>query len=300
MKILVADDTALMRTMLSSWLGDFGYEVILAVDGQEAVEKAWDEGIDIGLIDWEMPKLTGLEVCWKLRADPRSRQMHLIVMTANQDSERLIEALDGGADDFLRKPIQAAELLARIRAASRIVSMRAEVMKLMITDILSGVLNRRGFFDAAARVLDARKRSAKTVSLIMADIDFFKRVNDDYGHAAGDAAITAFGQVCTQALKGNGVAGRIGGEEFALLLPNAELKQATEVAEVIRRTVADTAVTSEDTQFHVTVSLGVTPVGAEEITVDDALNRADTALYQAKRSGRNRVVATECNLAVTA
>jgi len=289
MRVLIADDTILMRAMLSEMVREFGHSVVLARDGQEALDKAWEEGFDVAIVDWEMPKLDGIEVCWHLRSDPRSAYAYLILMTANEEPWRQFKALDAGADDFIPKPVNAALLKARLRAAGRLLAMHEQLLELALTDPLTGVFNRRAFLERAEGELARTRRTGRPLSALMCDIDHFKRINDTHGHAAGDEALKRFAACCRAHLRVSDVLGRLGGEEFAILLPETGAGEAVLVAERLREAVAGLEVESEEARFGLTVSIGATAFLCGADTVDRALARADEALYRAKTGGRNRV-----------
>lgn len=287
MRVLIADDTIVMRTMLSSWINDMGFTPVLTADGEEALETAFRDGFDIAVIDWEMPKLTGMEVIRRLKDHPKTAYGHLILVTGRSDQTSLIQALDGGADDFIRKPLVPAELVARLRAGSRIVELRNKIIRMAETDPLTGAANRRAFLKRAEEEqVDARRRQ-RSVSVLLLDIDHFKSVNDTRGHAGGDEALKRLVECCAPVLRPGDLLGRFGGEEFAVLLPETNPYAAVAIAERLRGTIASTAVEHDGASFHITASIGVSAVGPDGL--DAALSRADEALYAAKRAGRNRV-----------
>ncbi|MGI8724226.1 MAG: diguanylate cyclase [Methyloceanibacter sp.] len=207
-------------------------------------------------------------------------------MSTKYDQTTLIEALYSGADDFMGKPPRAEELYARLRAAERIASMQRELINLATTDPLTGLNNRRGFFERATEAC-ARTIPDGKLAAIFLDIDNFKRINNAYGHDTGDEAIRA----CARAAWiENGVVGRLGGDEFALLLEERRLPEAVEIAEDLRARLADKPLVTEKGPITLTWSVGVSEAHPGD-TVDCLLARADAALYDAKITGRNRVVA---------
>ena len=290
MRILIADDTILMRAMLSEQVRAFGHEVILAHDGQDALDKAWNEPFDLALIDWEMPKLDGIEVCWALRTDPRTAYTYLILMTANEEPWRQFKALDAGADDFITKPVNAALLKARLRTGERILSMHEQLLELALTDGLTGIFNRRAFLERAEGELARARRTGHPMTVLQCDIDHFKRINDTYGHAAGDEALRRFVGCCRSHLRVSDAMGRLGGEEFAVLLPETALSDALLVAERLREAVAELEIEHEGARIRFTASIGAAEFLCGGDTVARALARGDEALYRAKEGGRNRVV----------
>ncbi|WP_176025342.1 GGDEF domain-containing protein [Azospirillum argentinense] len=294
MRVLIADDTVLMRTMLSEQVASYGHDVILARDGREALNLAQAESFDIAIIDWEMPRLSGLEVCWLLKADPRTAYSYLILMTSHDEPFYEMKALDAGADDFIHKPVNRAHLKARLKAGGRITEMHRLLVAQAQTDPLTGVANRRALLDRAGEEIQRAQRARQPLSLLIADIDHFKRINDSRGHAAGDEALQRFVRTLDGALRPGDLIGRYGGEEFVVLLPNTALADASVVAERLRQRVAAQEMGSDGDSFRMTASFGVAPVAPDAPGgIDDALRVADAALYRAKAEGRNRVVPSQ-------
>ncbi|MCW2236593.1 GGDEF domain-containing response regulator [Azospirillum canadense] len=301
MRVLIADDTVLMRAILSEQVASYGHEVILARDGQEALDCAWSEPFDIAIIDWEMPRLSGLEVCWHLRADPRTAYAYLILMTAHDDAFYEFKALDAGADDFIHKPVNSAHLKARLKAGGRITAMHRQLLDQARTDPLTGLANRRSVLERADEEIARSRRYGHPLSVVMADIDHFKRINDTYGHAAGDEALRRFAQALRDDLRPCDLLGRYGGEEFVVLLPETGIDDAPLVAERLRALVAALPVVQDGVRFHMTASFGVAAVDAAVMVssptggrgIEPALKEADAALYRAKEAGRNRVVVAD-------
>ena len=292
MRVLIADDTVLMRAMLSEQVASYGHEVILARDGQEALERAKAEPFDIAIIDWEMPRMSGLEVCWHLKADARTAYSYLILMTAHDEPFYEFKALDAGADDFIHKPVNSAHLKARLKAGGRITEMHRLLVAQARTDPLTGAANRRAFLERAGEEMRQAHRSGLPLSLLIADIDHFKRINDSRGHAAGDEALKRFVLALGDALRPGDLIGRYGGEEFVVLLPHTTLEEATAVAERLRQSIAAQEMGPDGDPFRMTASFGVTAVEpGDSGGIDAALRTADSALYRAKAEGRNRVVA---------
>jgi diguanylate cyclase (GGDEF)-like protein len=212
-------------------------------------------------------------------------------MSSDGSHRTLIEALDSGADDFIGKPPLAEELYARLRAAERIASMQRELIRLATIDPLTGVCNRRGFFEQATEACE-RAVATGELSAIILDIDNFKRINDAYGHDTGDQAIRACAR--TAAMK-EGLVGRLGGDEFAMLLEHRTLPQAIEIAEDVRLKLAERPIETDKGAITLTCSIGVSECAAGD-TIDELLRRADAALYDAKAGGRNRVVGAHASL----
>jgi two-component system, cell cycle response regulator len=233
----------------------------------------------------EVRPLCGLELCWSARLLAEARRpLHVITMSSARNVRSLAEALDSGADDFIEKPPSAEELNARLRAAERLTTMQEELIRLAETDPLTGSYNRRAFFNRARNAADQAGRPGG-VSAILADIDYFKRINDQHGHDVGDRAIKAVAAV----LSGEGIAGRLGGEEFGVVLPGFGLAAATALAERLRRSVEALRVPGSTGPLRFSCSFGVS-TWIDGDCVEALIKRADVALYAAKSGGRNRVV----------
>jgi two-component system cell cycle response regulator len=290
MRVAVVDPSRTVAKCLTRLLEPHNHEVISFTDGIEALDhiKA-DEFIDVLIASAELLSMSGPELCWQTRLLARSgRPLYIILMSSNDDRGNLIKALDSGADDFITKPPRAEELCARLRAADRVVSSQRELFRAVTTDFLTGVLSRRAFF-AKAGELFAGLKPGRVLSAIMLDIDYFKRINDTYGHDGGDAVLNALGEAvyreCT-------TIGRLGGEEFAMLLEDTALPDAIETAERLRRKFEAVKVASSERRITFTCSFGVSEWQPND-TIDHLLKRADIALYAAKEAGRNRVVSSD-------
>ncbi|WP_072394381.1 diguanylate cyclase [Hyphomicrobium sp. CS1GBMeth3] len=241
--------------------------------------------VDVVLTSLELEPIPGLELCWKVRTlVGEKRPLHVIVMSSNTSERALAEALDCGADDFVVKPIRREELMARLRAANRMITLQRQLVEQAETDYLTGVLNRRAFMstmETKRRELDA----SDPLSVCLLDIDRFKSINDTYGHDAGDAVISAVARLASEEAP---IVARLGGEEFAIAFPVLEAAEAAHWCEVIRGAVARHAFNADTGIFHVSCSFGVSGWSADE-PIEVALRRADRALMNAKQSGRNRV-----------
>jgi diguanylate cyclase (GGDEF)-like protein len=263
------------------------HEVRAFADGQEALAciKS-DPGVDAVITAAEANSMSGLELCWETRLVAGSqRPIYVILMSASTSEDRLAVALDHGADDILNNPPGADELYARLRAAERFGQMQRELIRLAVTDSLTGMFNRRGFFEKAAQPCLRADQGAPLCS-IMADIDHFKAVNDVHGHDAGDKAIFA---VAHELMSGNWHAGRLGGEEFALLLEGRGMAEAAKIADLLRTRIAALRIPVTGAPLSLTCSFGIGEWRPGD-TIDTLLKRADMALYEAKLAGRNRVV----------
>jgi two-component system, cell cycle response regulator len=281
-KILIVDDNVKTRKMLRRHLIKEGYEVSEAENGKMTLEKIRDELPEVVLLDVMMPDMTGFDVCQQLRKTPQYELIYIIMLTALTGSEYKIEGLDKGADDYVTKPFDISELFARIRVGERTAIKKREAT----IDGLTKVYNRNYFEMYLAQEVSRTKRYKRELSLIITDIDYFKRINDTYGHLTGDTVLQEFAQIMMQQCRRSDLIARFGGEEFIILLPETPLKGGIIVAERMCQRIA--AHTFQEVE-HITASFGV----ASLITDGDGremLRRADSALYQAKNNGRNQVV----------
>jgi diguanylate cyclase (GGDEF)-like protein len=288
MRIALVDPSRTVQKIVGRMLEARAHEVLVFSNPKPALEHVGaDSAVALVLTSAEFADMPGVEFCWHARALANAgRSLYIIMMSSETGGRRLAEALDSGADDFIRKPPEAEELYARVRAAERLMSLQRELTLLAKTDPLTQVCNRRAFFAEAHALLDAA-RSDAALSALMLDIDHFKSINDSRGHQVGDQVLR---EVAKRAARVAGVFGRLGGEEFAGLLPNTDLAAAMALAERVRADIEGCDFFGDAQGPRVTCSLGVTRWRPAE-TIDDLLRRADQALYRAKAAGRNRVVA---------
>ncbi len=282
MKVLVAEPSRIGRTIVTRMLVDDGYEVICCDTAEAALEcLGADETFDVLITAVEFATMSGLELCWQTRIlTDKDRPIYIVVLSSSQDELKLVEALDCGADDFINKPPRKSELLARLRAASRLLQAQRELVYLASYDSLTGLRNRRSFFEDLGRfeALDA------AASIMMLDIDYFKQVNDRHGHDAGDDVLREMGQRLVAFDKGFA---RLGGEEFGLMI-KGPITAAGEMAEAIRRKIAATPFQTCSGPLPVTASIGVAErLGRDKF--EHVLKDADIALYASKSAGRNCV-----------
>ncbi len=298
MKALIAEDNAGFRQALERMLKKWGYDVVTAVTGIEALEilQAADPP-RLAVLDWMMPGLDGPEVCRRLREQSREPYIYILLLTAKDTAEELVEGMESGADDYLRKPVDSHELRVRLRAGRRIIDLQEELvharenLRLQATrDPLTGFWNRNAMSDILTRELKRAHRESATLSVVMADLDYFKRVNDTLGHSAGDAVLREAARRMAACVRPYDAPCRYGGEEFLIVLPGCDLAGATLRAEDIRFTMAATPFQISEGVLNVTCSLGVTASSGDAGYDGSRLIReADDALYAAKHHGRNRV-----------
>ena len=284
MRIALAEPSQINRTIITRLLQAGGHEVRSFEDGPEALRGlAADTQLDAVITGSELKTMSGLELVWQARllSGPR-RFLYILFMSSLTDEQAVTEALDAGADDFITKPPSSRELYARLRAAERIARLQGELINLAFTDPLTGLFNRRGFFEAIAPLV---ANTSVPTGAMLVDLDCLKEINDLYGHQSGDAAILSLADVLRDE---DGLVGRIGGDEFGLLLRAQSLKEAAAVGEAIRSRFAALHLKTPDGKVRLTCSIGVAQLVSGE-SVDGLFAKADLALYRAKDAGRNAV-----------
>lgn len=300
MKILVVDDEAESRRLLSIHLKWAGYTAVEAEDGADGWEKFLSEEARLVITDWMMPEVDGPELVRRIRANDANGYTYIIMLTALGAKPNVVTGLEAGADDYLTKPFESDELMARVRIGERILKLeeslrasRQQMEYLALHDGLTNLLNRRALHDHAEAELSRAARNASPFSIILLDIDHFKSVNDRFGHAAGDAALRLVAGTLTQQVRAYDAVGRWGGEEFLILLPNTALTEARAAAERVREAIEGVRLPlAVGGEVQLTASLGVATLSGTT-TVNDLTQQADTALYRAKQLGRNRVCLAE-------
>ncbi|MHC4885737.1 MAG: diguanylate cyclase [Planctomycetota bacterium] len=300
-RVLIADDDAATRLILRRRVEAWGHETVLVENGREALEVfLGDDPPRVAILDWVMPELDGLEVCRHLAEEEAARPfIYAILLTSKEGKDNLITAFESGAHDYLVKPPDPDELRCRLNVGLRVVAAEdktreyAERMEALArTDALTEIHNRRYFLELAGREMARVQRFGQTSSLLALDIDHFKAVNDTHGHDMGDEVLKAFARTVAGCLRETDLFGRVGGEEFSVILPQTGAEGAMEVAERVRVQVSEIAVPlPAGENLSITCSVGVHPIRQEDgESFDEACKVADEALYEAKESGRNRVV----------
>ncbi|MFA4965216.1 MAG: diguanylate cyclase [Thermoleophilia bacterium] len=299
MKILIAEDDATSRLLLKRVLENWGYEVTSRSDGPEALLALQGENAPrLAILDWVMPAMDGVEVCRRIRALRTFRPPYLILLTALGDKESVVAGLEAGADDYVGKPYDPAELRARLEVGRRLVELNDQLLEVQraleiqaSTDALTGVLNRGAIVKGLEQETQRAERAGSRLGLGMLDVDHFKRVNDTHGHATGDAVLRQIVSRALGAMRPYDTLGRVGGEEFLVIVPGAGESELRGVLERIRGAVGSTPIAVDEHRLHVTVSLGGALRGRE--SADRLFARADDALYVAKGLGRDTVVLAE-------
>ncbi len=287
MRILVIDDDVFMRKSISLVLQKNGYEVIEAPDGETGVELARSNLPDLIICDVVMPGIDGFQVKKILEGVEELQTTPFIFLTSKSDLDSKVAGFELGADDYIIKPFNPVELIARVKAALK----RVQAFKqISTTDPLTKLPNRKAILEIIDKALAEMKSKQGSVSIAMFDIDHFKRFNDTYGHLAGDFVLASVAKFLKSEFEGKGQVGRYGGEEFVAVFPGLSCREAFELLDKTREKLSQTPFKWENTDLFITMSMGVScfPDHGDDRT--QLIERADTALYAAKESGRNRVV----------
>ena len=301
MKILIIEDELIFRRMVKKYLLAAGYEIVEAEDGLSAWELFQKEPFQLVITDWMMPGLDGPELVHKIRTSGQKSYTYIIMLTAMDDKDNIVLGLESGADEYLTKPFNSRELIARVASGMRILRLEEELMQarvqmeaLAMHDGLTGLLNRRAIEEFAEAEFNMADRKKQAMSVILLDIDHFKNVNDRFGHKFGDVVLRQVAQTLKEDLRNYDRVGRWGGEEFLLILPDTELKDAVTVAERLRSKIAVVQITLENGEtFSIHISLGTACTTGQFQSLAKLIDAADQALYQAKQSGRDRICVFE-------
>jgi len=293
--VLIADDSVVVRAVVRGGLEEEGYHVLEAVDGLAALESCRQDLPDVILLDIEMPQFDGYQVLSALKRDASLKDIPVVFLTSRSGVDDVVAGLRGGAHDYLKKPFENIELLARVGAAIQVKTLQdqlkqrnAELDRMSRTDALTGLYNRRHLDEELLRQQSHAKRHRDSLCILLLDIDHFKRVNDRYGHAVGDVVLRAFADRMQTELRAGDIAGRWGGEEFLVVMPRTDADGGFEVAERLRLAAAATPISAGEVDIDITVSGGC--ASSTSHSADALIQLADSCLYRAKESGRNRIV----------
>jgi two-component system, cell cycle response regulator len=296
-EVLVVDDSPVYRKLVEHVLSSNDYSLLFARDGAEAMKLYEERSPSIVITDWILPDFSGLELCQRIRSDDTRPYTYIIVMTSNTEKGNVVKGLQAGADDYLTKPFDPEEMLARIGVGRRIIDLNRELdaksQKLEAvarTDSLTGLPNRRAIEEWSARQVRGAARHGFPLWVVLGDIDNFKTINDNFGHDAGDIVLRTFADVLKKNTRASDMCGRLGGDEFLLVLTHVEKDQLELVVNRFRDQFAALSFPLQGQSVQVTASFGVTGVHSKEARDFEALVRkADQMLYEAKRAGRNLV-----------
>ena len=309
-RVLVAEDDAVFRRILQSWLRKWGYEVIVTENGTDAWEALQREDApSLLILDWMMPGMDGPEVCQRVRACQAGPYRYVLLLTARAEKHDTVAGLEAGADDYLTKPFDISELRVRLNVGCRILDLEEGLVRAQVElqhrathDALTGVLNRGAVLQGLAEELAHNVARGGRLGVLIVDIDHFKRVNDTYGHLTGDAVLRGVTERLQANMRSNDALGRYGGEEFLVLAPRCDLPGLVAYAERLRVAVAEAPIATASGPVQVTISMGASAMQAENFpaTPDEVLKPADEALYRAKAGGRNRVEVAELGKCIQA
>lgn len=292
MTIMIVDDTKENINILRKTLARIGCKISVALDGKMALDLIPRLKPDLILLDVMMPDIDGYEVCRRLKEDEELKNIPVIFITAKGDTEDVVEALEVGAVDFIMKPFRQEEVLARVKTH---LTLSAAIKKLIPdseTDPLTGLYNRRTFLKRIENEAMRFKRSQKPFSILFGDIDFFKKINDTYGHSAGDDILINISKLLTTEKREIDQVARWGGEEFLILLPETDLKGAVQLGNKIREMISAQPIIYEGKEIQVTMSFGASKYNGE-ISIEKTIDLADQRLYRAKETGRNKVISED-------
>jgi len=296
-RILIVDDSPIYRKLVDQSLSKDHHSLLFAKNGHEALDVFAEYRPSLVITDWTMPDISGPELCRRIRRDFHEHYAYLILLTSNTNKEQIIEGLAAGADDYLTKPFHSGELVARVGVGLRMIELHRKIEaknrqleELALTDPLTNLPNRRAIDLWASRQCSAAARHDFPIWVVMADLDHFKRINDTFGHDAGDEVLKGFSRVLKANTRQSNMCGRLGGEEFLLVLTHVDRKQAEVAIDRIRLRFEMQEFSFEGKTAKVTASFGAAGFrGTAPPEFSSLLNRADGALYAAKSKGRNRV-----------
>jgi diguanylate cyclase (GGDEF)-like protein len=293
-KVLIADDSLTIRAVVRADLENEGYQISEAHDGVTTVRQCEEDPPDVVLLDVEMPGLDGYQVLAKLKGTPGLKDIPIVFLTSRSDMDDVVAALRGGAHDYLKKPFQTPELLARVASALHVKRLQDELRLRNVeldrqsrTDPLTGLYNRRHLDEQLVRVHSDAVRHDERLSLLLLDVDHFKRINDTFGHPSGDEVLRTLATRLRGQLRAGDIAGRWGGEEFLIILPRTDHDEGCSLAERVRSVCSADPIVADGREITVTVSGGLVTGPGDSATA--VVQLADDCLYEAKMSGRDKI-----------
>ncbi len=296
-KVLIAEDDIISCRALEKNLQDWGYEVFVTKNGEEAWQIIQKGGIRLAILDWSMPKKDGVELCHLIRNEYQPKEekyIYIILLTGRDLEEDIIKGLSAGADDYMTKPFSYLELKVRIQNGERIIDMQDIQLQKANTDSLTQLWNRKKILGILEEELNRNFRDNKPVGVMMLDIDNFKAINDTYGHLIGDKIIIEVTSRLQKNLRSYDKIGRYGGDELLLVLPGLDRDDAKKIAERLRNSVCAEKIQTDAGALEATVSLGVSIFdNTSRPSVKKIIEASDSALYMAKKRGRNISVVDE-------
>lgn len=303
MKVLIAEDDPVSRKILEKNIKDWGYEVIIANNGQDAWQAIQKEAIRMAILDWMMPKIDGLELCQKVRHQKNDAYTYIILLTSRDRQEDIVEGLSSGADDYIVKPFNTLELKARLQTGRRIIDLQNQLLQskkqleeLATQDSLTKLWNRATIIQHLEEEIHRSLREGNPVGALLVDIDYFKNINDTYGHHVGDEVLIEVASRLKRHIRRYDKIGRYGGDELLVVLPNCALSSVKDIAERLRQVVSEQKIPTEIGPIDVTLSIGgISSENQLPISAEGLIKASDHALYQAKRNGRNCAMINKYN-----
>ncbi len=289
-KVMVVDDSRTARAHIKKLLAIYRFTVLEAEDGEQAL-KVLDNNKDIRLVitDFNMPKMDGLELTKEIRGLHSKQDIAIIGMSTYGNNLLSARFLKIGGSDFINKPFLEEEFYCRVNQNMDLLEYIRDLRFIATRDFLTGLYNRRHFFEVGEKIFLRACRSKKALAVALTDIDFFKKVNDTYGHDVGDIVLKRMGRILNDSFRASDLVARFGGEEFCFLVPNVDSDTALNIFETLRQRVENEVIVLPDnTPLQITTSIGVCI--SFEANLEMALNKADKLLYEAKKNGRNRVI----------
>lgn len=317
LRVLIVDDDNGTRVLLKTLLGHAGYEIFEAADGQEGFDKALEVRPHILITDWLMPGMDGIELTRVLRQTKVGRTIYILILTALEAEEKLVEAFHAGVDDYMSKPLKSRVLGARLRAGQRVVMLQQEIerdreeirrfaaelavtnrrlQEAALTDVLTGCFNRRYAIERFQQEWRAADRSKRSLACLLVDVDNFKTINDSHGHDVGDMVLKQTAQAIKSGVRAQDVVCRTGGDEFTVICPETDLPAALACGERVRHAVADMSLPAGMQSLKLTVSIGAAARHPDTLDIDALIKRADEGVYKAKQRGRDCVMTVQSGL----
>ncbi len=301
MKVLIAEDDLISLRILDKNLNDWGYEVMIARSGGEAWEHLRDADVRLAILDWMMPGMNGIELCQKIRRRRKSRYTYIILLSAKDRKQDIILGLSSGADDYMTKPVNFLELKARLQTGRRIVDLEDKLLVIQnqlkdmaSRDSLTKIWNRTETLRFLREEIERGAREGKSTGLIMLDIDYFKKINDLYGHDAGDKAILFVVSRLKKKIRKSDKIGRYGGDEFIVILPRCGPDEIIKIGERLRSAVGNRGITTNVDRIPLSISVGCAVTDSSNpMTAENLIKQSDEALREAKNRGRNCVYLKE-------
>jgi len=292
-KVLIAEDNVVSATILQKSIGGWGYDVVVARDGEKAWKAYKDKNVRLAVLDWMMPKINGLDLCKKIRENDHNAEnkqyTYVILLTAKDQQKDLIKGFSAGADDYITKPFNHHELKARLKTGKRIIDLQRQLEEQADRDGLTGLWNRKRMFKLLEKEINRAQREKQPLATIMIDVDNFKRINDTYGHHCGDAVLLEVSSRFQKCVRNYDEICRYGGDELFVILPNCTMAMTQRIAERLRQSISEKKIHTDLDALDVTISLGgvSSEIFFSKFLPETLVIASDEALLKAKSKGRN-------------